>query len=156
INVADPFSFYAIYSWFRYIASGKETKIPMIPIFQMGYLPSLRLGLSPFGPEVFFENYLLKSASPIYFYLKGASHAENRYGGVGFYAPQMFIQGKWLIGFRFDAWRQPKLLLSEGNVPFEDIDFNQKPNKSNPLYPYSEQHAMRFGAAGSMIISKGE
>jgi hypothetical protein len=59
---------------------------------------------------------------------------------------------KWLIGFRFDIFRQPKLLLQEGSIPFSDIDFQEPPNQNNPIYPYSEQHAMRVGWAGSMIF----
>lgn len=153
INFGDPFTFYSIYAWFRYIACGKETHIPMIPIYDTGYLPGIRLGLTPFGPEFFFENYLLKGKKPVYFYVKGGSHSDNRYGGLGFYAPRIWSIRKWFIGFRLDAWRQPKLLLQEGRIPFTEIDFHESPNKANPLYPYSQQHAMRNGAAGSMIIA---
>lgn len=152
INLGDPFTFYAIYSWFHYFLSGKETRIPMIPIYGFGYLPNIRLGLTPFGPEFFIENYLLKGRKPIYFYLKGGRHSQNRYGGIGFYTPGLWEIGKWLIGCRFDLWRQPKLLLEPGNILFPDINFSEKPNKNDPLYPYSEQHAMRVGWAGSLIF----
>lgn len=155
INLADPFTYYSIYAWLRYVSSGKETQIPMIPVWKMGYLPTLRLGLSPFGPEVFIENYLLDQKKPIYFYLKGGNHAENRYAGLGFYAPKIWNIYQWHVGFRFDAWRQPKLLLSQGSVPFEEIDFDETPDKEDPIYSYSEQHAMRAGVAGSMIIAFG-
>ena len=153
INLGDPFSFYAIYAALRYIFSGRETKIPMIPVYRMGYLPSVRLGLAPFGPEFFVENYLLDGKRPIYFYVKGGRHSQNRYGGLGLYAPWMWAVKKWFFGCRFDAWRQPKLLLQQGSTPFLEIDFDQKPNKEDPIYPYSEQHAMRFGAAGSLILA---
>lgn len=152
INLGDPFTFYAIFSWFHYFWSGRETRIPMIPVYGYGYLPNVRLGLTPFGPEFFVENYLLKGKDPIYFYVKGGRHSQNRYGGIGFYVPRMWRIGKWLIGCRFDAWRQPKLLLEPGNVPFMDINFHEKPNKNDPLYPYSEQHAMRVGWGGSLIF----
>lgn len=152
INLGDPFTFYAIFSWFHYFWSGKETRIPMIPIYGWRYLPNVRLGLTPFGPEFLIENYLLKGKDPIYFYLKGGRHSQNRYGGIGFYVPRMWELGKWLIGFRFDAWRQPKLLLESGNIPFLDIDFQEKPSKQDPIYPYSEQHDMRVGWGGSMIF----
>jgi len=153
INLGDPFTFYSLYAWFRYIACGKETRIPMIPLYGIGYLPTVRLGLTPFGPEVFLENYLLKKKQPFFFYVKGGRHSQNRYGGVGFYAPQIGFIRKWSIGLRLDAWRQPKLLLEPGRIPFPEIDFHQKPNKSDPLYPDSQQHAMRFGAAASAIIA---
>jgi hypothetical protein len=152
INLGDPFTFYAIYSWFHYFLSGKETRIPMIPIYSFGYLPNIRLGLTPFGPEFFIENYLLKGNNPIYFYLKGGRHSQNRYGGIGIYVPRMWTIQKWLIGFRLDLWRQPKLLLQPGRIPFADIDFSEKPNKNDPIYPYSEQHSMGVGWGGSLIF----
>ncbi len=153
INLGDPFTMYAIYSWFHYVASGKETRIPMIPIYKKwGYLPNIRLGLTPFGPEFFIENYLLKGNKPVYFYLKGGRHSQNRYGGFGFYVPKMWDIRNWIIGFRFDLWRQPQLLLEPGSTLFPDIDFSRKPNKNNPIYSYSEQHAMRVGWGGSMIF----
>ncbi len=153
INLADPFTYFSIYAWFRYFLSGKETHIPMIPLFNMGYLPTIRLGLAPYGPEFYFENYLLNGKRPLYFYLKGGSHSDNGYGGCGFYAPSIFAIKKWFIGCRFDAWREPKLLLEPGAIPFDEIDFDADPNPSAPLYPYSEQHAMRFGGAASLIIA---
>jgi hypothetical protein len=153
INLADPFTYYSIYAWFHYIVSGRETRIPMIPIYDLGYLPTVRMGLTPFGPEFFLENYLLSGKSPIYFYLKGGSHSQNEYTGLGFYAPRIWERKNWFVGFRFDAWRQPKLLLQQGNVPFMEIDFSEKPNPEDPIYSYADQHAVRLGAAGSIIIA---
>ncbi|PIS02861.1 MAG: hypothetical protein COT85_02175 [Chlamydiae bacterium CG10_big_fil_rev_8_21_14_0_10_42_34] len=153
INLADPFTYYSVYAWFRYVVCGKETHIPMIPIYDFGYLPTVRLGLTPFGPEYFIENYLLKGHKPIYFYLKGGHHSQNKYAGLGLYAPKLWSLKKWFIGLRFDAWRQPKLLLTPTSIPFSQIDFDAKPDKNNPLYSYSQQHDMRFGGAGSIVIA---
>lgn len=153
INLGDPFTFYSIYAWWHYVFSGRETRIPMIPIYNIGYLPGIRLGLTPFGPEFFIENYLLEGRRPIYFYVKGGRHSQNRYGGLGFYAPRIWERDRWFVGFRFDAWRQPKLLLDPGRIPFLEIDFSQKPDKNDPIYPYSQQHAMRLGAAASIVIA---
>lgn len=150
INFADPFTFYAIYSWFHYLSSGKETKIPMI---RSMYLPGFRLGLTPFGPEVFFENFFLRKKIPLYVYFAGGRHAGNTYLGLGTYAPKLWIIQKWSFGLRIDLWRQPKLLLQPGNVPYIDIDFKQKPSASTPLYPSSKQHAARPGASGSLITA---
>jgi hypothetical protein len=150
INFADPFTFYSIYAWFRYISSGKETKIPMIASF---YLPGLRLGLTPFGPEVFFENFFLQSKIPLYAYLKGGRHAGNTYLAAGVYAPLLWTVERWSFGLRGDIWRQPKLLLQPASVPFEEIDFHKKPNPKDPLYSNQEQHEMRIGASGSLITT---
>lgn len=153
INLGDPFTFYSIYAWWHYVFSGKETRIPMIPIYNMRYLPGTRLGLTPFGPEFFLENFLLQGKRPIYFYAKGGRHAKNRYGGFGFYAPKIWAISNWFMGLRLDTWRQPKLLLKPSPIPFSDIDVSQKPDKNNPLYPYSEQHLMRLGIAASITVA---
>lgn len=153
INLGDPFTFYAIYSWFRYIACGKETHIPMISIYDWDYLFNIRLGLTPFGPEFYFENYLVKGNRPIYFYIKGGRHSKNRYGGFGVYAPRMWKLPSWFIGFRLDGFRQPRLLLQEGSVPFTEIDFSVRPDKNNPLYSKSDQSDMGIGWGGSLIFS---
>jgi len=150
INLADPFTFYSIYAWFHYLSSGKETKIPMIASL---YLPGLRLGLTPFGPEVFFENFFSRQKIPLYAYVKGGSHAGNRYFGGGVLAPKLWTVWRWSFGLRADLWRQPKLLLQPGSVPFTEIDFNTAPNPDNPLYSTAEQHEMRIGGAGSLITS---
>jgi len=150
INLIDPFTFYSIYAWFHYLSSGKESKIPMIGSC---YLPGLRLGLTPFGPELFIDNFLVRDKTPLYFYFKWGNHAKNTYFGLGTYVPRFWSVSQWAFGLRFDFWRQPKLLLQQGNVPFEEIDFRLPPNSLDPLYSPQEQHEMISGAAGSLIAN---
>jgi hypothetical protein len=156
INLADPFTYYAIYSLFRYIDVGKETRIPMIGGC---YLPNFRLGLTPFGPEVFFENYFrLTNGQPIYGYVKGGKHSGNGYAGVGVYGPRLKRWGEFDLGLRVDLWSQPKLLLGPGRVPFDQIDLSAPPNPDEPIYSEQEQHERSMGMAASLIgaIKKGE
>jgi len=149
INFADAFTYYSIYAWIRYVASGNEASIPMIPVWGYGWLPGARMGLTPFGPEYFAENYLLKGKIPYYFYLKGGNHSDNTYLGVGFFAPTIWIFGGWSFGARFDAWYQPKYLEEQGSESF----YNLEPNPSNPLYSYSEQHKKISGAGATILIT---
>ena len=151
INLADPFTYYAIYAWFLYVSSGQEASIPMIPIGKCGYLPGIRLGLTPFGPEYFLENFLVYKNQPYYFYFKGGWNAGNQYFGTGFYADKVATWKNWSIGGRVDLWRQPKLILHQGNIPFLDLNLAQKTDY--PLYPLSEQHKMHLGAGLSAIVS---
>jgi hypothetical protein len=150
INFADPCTYYSIYALFRYIAWGRETSIPMIASC---YLPNLRLGLTPFGPQVFFENYFLRGKIPIYAYIAGGHHAKNNYYSLGAYAPRLWPVGRWAFGLRGDIWWQPKLLLSQGSTPYSDINFDVKPSVDDPLYSYEERHATRLGAALSAIVT---
>lgn len=153
INLADPYTYYSIFAWFRYLSVGKETSIPMIPIKGYGYLFGARQGLTPFGPEYFMDNYLVKGKNPIYFYLKGGSHAGNDYYGCGYFAPKLWIYGKWAVGTRFDTWWQPKLLLKPGSVPLYDLDFRAPPQSQPQLYSDSSQHSHRLGCAFSSLVS---
>ena len=137
INLVDPFAYFSAYAWCRYIATGKETRIPMIPINGWGYLFGARLGLTPFGPEYFLDNYLLKEKAPIYFYVKAGNHAKNTYLGGGFYAQTLLQKNCFSLGLRFDAWKQPKILLYPGD----------------PFYSSQEQHQTRYGAASSVILT---
>lgn len=148
MNWADPMTFYAIYAFFRYLLCGKETPIPMIGGC---YLPNLRLGLTPFGPETYLEQYFLLDKLPIYSYLKGGAHAGNWYAGAGVYAPQLARAGRVHFGLHLDLWRQPKLLLNPGSISIFDIDFDNPLSKNTPLYPYSQQREVRWGVSASVI-----
>ena len=147
INLLDPFTFYSVWSWFHYIGSGHDTKIPMIPCWNSRYLFGARLGLTPFGPEIFWENYFSSNGKVYYGYVKGGDHANNSYFGAGVYLPVLWNFGLWNFGLRIDAWRQPKLMLAPGSIPIDEID-NQLPNP--PLYPSSELHKKCFGISGSL------
>ncbi len=149
ITYLDPFTFYSVYALFHFISSGKDTKIPMIPIGKWGYLFGARLGLSPFGPEVFMENYLSSGGRMFYGYIKGGDHADNTYIGAGIFCPVLWKVNTWEFGLRADVWRQPKLLLEPGSVTLtllEDLSFEK------PLYPTSERHDMSLGASLSVLL----
>ncbi len=153
INLADPFTYYALYAWGRYAACGKETRIPMIRFGTWKYLPSVRLGLTPFGPEVFLQNYLVQHRTPLSFYLKGGNHSGNTYLGVGCYAPRLVSQDRWSMGVRLDAWRQPKLLLQPAAISFAALHQGDVLESDFPLYSSAEQHSIRYGGAGSFLAS---
>lgn len=152
VNLADPFTYYSLFAAFRYLSSGKETSIPMIPIRNYGYLFGAHLGLTPFGPEYFIDNFLVKGKDPIYFYLKAGKHTPNTYFGLGCFVPRLWNLGDVSLGVRFDAWKQPKLLLGEGSSPLTEIDFREPP-EDFLLYTKKEQQSTSFGTAASAIAA---
>lgn len=107
INFLDPITFYSLYSWFNYVFTGENTPIPQITIGSIKWLPNFRLGLTPFGPEVFLENYVTYRKSITYFYLKGGTFAHNHYYGIGIENKNIWSYKEYTFGLRFDGWKQP-------------------------------------------------
>ena len=143
VNLLDPFLYYSIYGWWRYVVTGKNMSIPMIPIGCVRYLPAGRLGLTPFGPEYFFENFFVANEVPIYAYFKGGAFGENRYWGFGVEDQVVFQREKYSLGFRLDLWLQPRLTIHR--IPVEK--FQSGDYSAIPFQPY------RFGGALSLIAT---
>lgn len=144
VNLLDPFTYYSFVCFWLYVFRGINVDVPMIPIKGVKYLPGFRMGLTPFGPEVFFENYLLAKSNTIYFYLKGGNHASNEYYGMGIEWDEVFQWKKWAFGFTFDAWFQPEMLSTGPTLEYlldaeEDIEL------------VKEDYQKIFGVSGSMI-----
>ncbi len=111
----------SLYSSWKYIFRGTKTSIPMIPIGFYRYLPSFRMGLTPFGPEYYLENFLVKDDSPIYFYLRRGSFAGNHYSGLGVEYPYVWKFNSLSIGFRADAWLQPAVDFNSSRHSIQDL-----------------------------------
>ena len=144
INFLDPFTYFSIYSYFKYIINGKSAAIPMIPIKDYRYLPSFRFGLSPFGPEIYFENYLCNKNGPMYLYFKRGEFWKNRYFGIGFQAPFLFyVKPELSFGVKVDIWKQPLFLGPEkAQQIFENIFF----------YDFREEDLSKEKFGGSMSL----
>jgi len=90
INFLDPFTYYSMFSLYKYVSRGKQGPLPMIPIGSYKYLPGARVGLTPFGPEYYMENFLVKGDNPVYFYLRGGNYAGMKSLGFGIEYPNFF------------------------------------------------------------------
>lgn len=147
ISLLDPFTFYAFGTLSWYIGAGSSFTYPMIRLKKhLKWLPAARMELTPFGPEYLWENYIRYKGRLIYGYIKMGRHAYNNYYGIGTYAPYLLDHDFWKIGFRFDLWYQPQLLLFEGSSSLVDIT-------DLPLFTPSQLHDMQWGAAGSLIAT---
>ncbi|MCI0382300.1 MAG: hypothetical protein L0207_04540 [Chlamydiae bacterium] len=153
INLADPFTYLSVYGWFHFAVTGNPAKVPMIPIGEYRYLPSIRLGLAPFGPEYFVENFLVKDNKPIYFYLKGGKYAGNTYYGAGIEQPYLLNWKGIDIGYRLDLWRQPNVIFKKGALQAFEL-FDLSSNDIPPLYSSSTLNKKIFGFALSAILQK--
>ena len=136
VNLLDPFSFYALYAWWRFVISGKETRIPMMRIGSYNYLPSARLGLTPFGPEFYLDNFLVKDNKPIYFYLRGGNYSKQTYIGFGIEHAYIWNLECLPWGLRLDCWYQPHTAFRNLNYSVEKLNkqghFTHQPHNPTP------------------------
>lgn len=133
-------------SAWNFILTGKEGPFPMIPIGSYRYLPGARLGLTPFGPEYYLENFLVKDNKPIYFYLRSGNHVRMNYMGLGVENPHQWDLGSFQIGYRADLWVQPAINMQDSQ--FALYHFKHKQHlQTNTL-------DSRFGASVSLIAQK--
>ncbi len=146
VNFLDPFTYYAFYAWWRYVVSGKTTRIPMIRIKSYHYLPGARLGLTPFGPEYYLENFLVKDNKPIYFYLRGGNFSKQTYLGFGIEHAYLWNLECLPWGLRLDCWYQPHHAYNDTHYSLEKLH-EERHFKTQPHKPF-------FGLALTVIGHK--
>jgi hypothetical protein len=145
VNLLDPITYYSVATAWKFIRKGTEGSIPMISIGSYKYLPGARLGLTPFGPEYYLENFLVKDNRPIYFYLRNGRHVGMNYMGCGIENPHQWDLGSFQIGYRADLWVQPAIDMDQKRFTLAEFkDHTLNANTS----------ASRFGASVSLIAER--
>lgn len=111
-NWLDPMTFYAYYAFFYYIAEGKPWKFPMIPLGEtVRYLPNVRIGYAPYGPEAYWENFFSVHEGLFYIYFKGGRSSF----GFGTSYSRSIAEDKLTLGFNLDGWNH-RVFLSTATV----------------------------------------
>ena len=164
INLLDPFTYLSIYSWGDFIISGNQRPVPMIPIGKYGYLPGMRLGLTPFGPEYYLENYLVKENEPIYAYLRCCRHAGHTYPGIGLEHPSLLWHSEeTTVGIRVDGWYQPHTAFNDKEYSYKNLREKWERQEALPPSPYDPKLGLaasimlrkQFGSSGSLFLQVG-
>ncbi len=153
-NFLDPMTYFAIYSYYRYIITGKDTRIPMISMGDIRYLPAFRCSLAPYGIEYYFENFFLLPQT-LYTYVRYGSFASSKYYGLGAEMPNIWTLDQLQIGGRFDLYHQPNIPFKKGYIPVEDeyIPYNQNRDLWGCLFTVmanysSKDHVSAYGEIG--------
>jgi len=145
VNFLDPMIYYSIGSFFYYIFTGKDIKIPMIDIKGVKFLPNFRLGLAPYGPEYFLENFFSYKNRAIYSYLRAGNYNNNTFWGIGLEYPKLYEFNLNTIGFRFDLFHQPKIYSKEAMTIFDRVQVG---------YTSEELNHMIYGMAANIIYDR--
>lgn len=113
LTFLDPLTFIAGFDYlFSYLIKGNENaKIPMIRFGLVRYMPSFRLGLSPFGSEFYSEHFALYNKKLIEFYYRQSDGILSRTNGGGIKLSYL-INNKYLaVHTSADLWDQPGIQL---------------------------------------------
>jgi len=113
INMLDPFLYFSLYAYFKtYLWSGDESvPVPMIKWGGARYLPSFHLVLTPFGPEYYFENLVVKNGRIYDVYLRYGNPTFHKFWGMGAHVMNLVKGARISLDARVDIWNQPPLLL---------------------------------------------
>lgn len=113
IGLLDPFQYYSLYTYFKtYLWSGKENHpFPMISLGEVKYLPSFHPGLTPFGPELYFENFFTKDNKIFHFYVRSGEPTFHKFWGFGGRAVNLVQKKRLSLDSQIDIWKQPPVLL---------------------------------------------
>lgn len=119
IDVANPFLLYTVFTWAKtYLWDGNNsTGFPMLNIGGVGYIPSLRTGLTPFGLEYHLENYLRFENKVSLIDLRiGDQTFHNSWGGVGLLIQNMYENERFSLDMNLDVWSQPEIEIGGNPV----------------------------------------
>lgn len=116
-NWLDPMTFYSLFSWFYYIAEGKPWDFPSFHLGEkIRYLPNVKIGYAPYGPEAYLENFFSIDNHPLYFYVKGG----QRSLGTGLYYDHIIEKNRITLGLHTDGWVQSPYISSGTLGDFEE------------------------------------
>lgn len=113
VGLLSPFTLYALYTLFvRNLWQGREgMKMPMVRLGRWRWLPSMRLGLTPFGGEFILENYLKADSRLHVLRFRIGQPAFHRFWGLGWEGYSLYRRGRLGLDGRLSLWRQPELVL---------------------------------------------
>ena len=88
----------------------------MIDIGPYRYLPSVCFGLTPFGSEIFWNNYLVHSRKAVNIYIRYGIPTFHHSWGIGLYNLGIVDSDNLTFNLGFDLWNQPSMEMmdSEG------------------------------------------
>lgn len=113
VDFADPFAWYAAWTVLgAHLWKGESGTVT--PMFHMGgtdWWPSIRSGLSPFGPEYYAELAVRRGPRLIAAYYRQADPGIDWAAGAGLETWGLLSYGRAALDLKLDIWDQPRLDL---------------------------------------------
>lgn len=123
----DPMNYISMYSIFKnYIYEGKHTtKIPMLRIGgKFRYLPDFRYVLTPYSPELMYENYFKFDDKLLNITIRHAALTFHKSFGISVKLYNYNISDRLCCDSQISYWKQPELKIY--NDSNEKIIFDEK------------------------------
>jgi hypothetical protein len=110
----DPFQYFSLYALFiSYLYSGEENfAYPMIELGRFKYLPSFRMGLTPFGSEIYLDNLIVRSDKVFDIYFRYGIPTFHHFWGLGFYGMNVVRTARYSVDVSADLWNQPAIYIN--------------------------------------------
>lgn len=110
-NLIDPLLVLSAYQiLFKYLPNGIIiSKIPMIDLGAVDFIPLYRFALTPFGYERYLDFCFRYQSSLLNFYGRLGDDAFNTFWGFGFEGINLIQFRTMKFSVKFDFWRQPSL-----------------------------------------------
>lgn len=113
IGFLDPTVLWALYAFsVPYLLRGQDqAPLPILRFGRFEYLPSMRLGLTPFGSVVHLENLFVAAGRLLNVHVRYGIPAFHHFGGFGVSYDHIDVHRNIMLGSRIELWHQPPLLL---------------------------------------------
>lgn len=119
LTLLDPFLWNQIVSFWTYALFGKELPTPVMTWNTFRFVPSLSPNLTPFGPEIIFEQYYSIGTTPFKTYFRYTPFNKRGNYGAGYKNHYIWNLSDLHIGAQVDVWVAPKLApLGQDQPPF--------------------------------------
>ena len=123
LNLANPFILNSLYTIIKtYLWDGENSNdLYSLKIGNFHYLPSIRVGLTPFGVEYHFDNYLRYDNMASHIDLSYGDQTFNDFwGGIGIHVQNIYNPQKFSFDVNLNVWKQPELILGTNDVKPEN------------------------------------
>jgi hypothetical protein len=111
VNLANPFVYISLVAQVRALWDGRVSTGPTgIRIGAWRYLPSLRMDLTPFGPEYHWDSYLQARDRVALLDIRVGDQTFHRgWGGAGLLLQNVYGRGRFSLDLDVNAWKQPRI-----------------------------------------------
>ena len=148
---ANPIQFYAAWTLSKKHLIDGDTNwddLPMIPIKDLYYLPTINFNLTPFGAEFFLNNYLLENERLWRLQVRLGESTFRNHLGLGLDAYNILQNPRFRVNASAHLWHQPSFEFGIYETILVEEGLGGMATASLAAFPF--QNAPNFGLYGQL------